>query len=360
MKKRKKLTPLKIVLLTLLTIVFILVFAFYILIVCGGSKKLQTMWVCTAMTTMNHKYLATWFIPQEKIDEIMAENAVDDSQFNSSMTEIKGRNDALMLPTAFMRIVGIDYSKPNAPEWFRSYYAEGYSKLEEGIYLKEISGKTWRGYVMLIEDPLRVKLYDTKYQFEKGQTVKKMVQESDAIVGLNGGGFVDGANYDSNGGTPAGLVIENGVLISPAEYNDKVYNMIGINSNGVLVLRHCTAQWAIENNIVSAVSFSPFLVVNGEGTIKNGTGGWGIAPRTAIGQRETGEFIFIVIDGRQVGWSIGCDLDVLQKTLLEERAINGAMLDGGSSTVLYYDNDYINKPSLGHERLINNCFIVTK
>jgi exopolysaccharide biosynthesis protein len=286
---------------------------------------------------MNHKYLATWFISEEKINEILEKNKVDDSEFNSIREEILPPEETLSPP---------------------DYEQEGYEMLEEGIYLKEVSGSTWRGYVMLISDPKRVKLRDTAYQFEKGQTVKRMVTDAKAIAGINGGGFKDGVNYDSNGGNPAGLIIENGELINPKETDEAVYNMIGINSEGLLILRHCTAEWALENDIVSAVSFSPFIVVNGEGTIKNGSGGWGIAPRTAIGQRATGEFLFLVIDGRQIGWSIGCDLDVLQEIMLDENAENAAMLDGGSSTVLFYNGDYINKPSLGHERLINNCFIV--
>ena len=134
--------------------------------------------------------------------------------------------------------------------------------------------------------------------------------------------------------------------------------MIGINRDGVLLLRHCTADWALSNDIVSAVSFAPFLVVNGEGLVTNGTGGWGIAPRTAIGQRETGEMLLLVIDGRQADWSLGCDLDVLQDVMLAEGAVNASMLDGGSSTAMVYAGEYVNRPSLGHERWINNCFVV--
>lgn len=363
MKRRKKLNPLKAVLLTVLSVIIVAAFAFYILIVCGGSKKLQTMWVCSAMTTMNHKYLATWFISDEKIEEIMAENAVDDLGFNSDLIEFKEKEHTYTFykPSVVQQLI-TKYNKDDSmPYWFDTYLIEGYSKLEEGVYLKEVSDATWKGFVMLISDPLRVKLCDTAFQFDKGQTVKSMVNNSGAVAGINGGGFVDGLNYDSNGGTPAGLLIENGELISPSDSeSETVYNMIGINDKGVLILKHCTAKWALENNIVSAVSFSPFIVVNGEGTVKNGTGGWGIAPRTAIGQRATGEFLFVVVDGRQIGWSIGCDLDVLQEILLNEKAENGAMLDGGSSTVMYYKDDYVNRPSLGHERLINNCFIVTK
>ena len=212
---------------------------------------------------------------------------------------------------------------------------------------------------MLVENPMRVKLVDSSKQYSCGEKVMTMVANSGAVAGINGGGFQDGVNYDSNGGIPAGMLIEDGELIYPyVSDNTTVYNMIGINKNGALVLRHCTTDWALNNDIVSAVSFWPFLVVNGEGMIKNGTGGWGIAPRTAIGQRETGEILFLVIDGRQVDWSLGCDLDVLQNVMLEEGACNAAMLDGGSSTAMVYRDTYINKPSLGHERWINNAFVV--
>lgn len=327
----------KTVLITLLSLILSFVILFYLLIVVGLSPRLQTMWVCTAMTTMNHKYLATFFISDEKIEEIMEKNIIDDSNLNSDL---------------------IEFEEPQK-ETLPSYIDEGYKELEDGIFLKEVTGTTYRGYLMLISDPKRVSLKDTKYQFEKGQTVKKMVTEAGAIAGINGGGFKDGINYDSNGGTPAGLIIEKGELISPIDpQDDTVYNIIGLNSEGVLILKHCTAKEALDLDIVSAVSFSPFIVVNGEGTLKSGSGGWGIAPRTAIGQRKTGEILFLVIDGRQLNWSIGCDVDVLQKVMLEENAENAAMLDGGSSTVLFYNGEYINRPSLGHERLINNCFIV--
>lgn len=359
MKRNKGFKILKATAITFSVLLVSAIAAFYILIVLGASKTLQTMWVCSAMTTMNHKYLATWFIPEQTIQRILQENRVDDSEYDSTMTKFEPKDVFPKCPTVLEKILASKSPDAKAPVWFKSYTVEGYTKLENGIYLKEISDTTWKGYVMLIEDPKRVKLYDTAYQFEKGQTVKSMVRYSGAVAAINGGGFIDGANYDSNGGNPAGLVIENGILVTPSIDSDKTFNMIGINNEGVLILKHCTAKWAMENNILSAVSFSPFLVVNGEGTIKSGTGGWGLAPRTAIGQRSTGEFLFVVVDGRQVGWSIGCDLDVLQEILISEKAENGAMLDGGSSTVMYYKDDYINRPSLGHERLINNCFIVT-
>lgn len=342
--------------------------SFYLLVGLGLSPKLQTIWVTTAMTTMNHKWLATSIIPEDKINQIIEENHVDDSGYNTdiSLVDVPEINNEIVNhkePLKNLEDVKFVQIKKNIDEKLekeKEYIETGYNKLEEGLFLKEVSGTGWRGYIMLVQDPKRVVIQDTPNQYSIGNTVKKMVEIADGVAGINGGGFNDGPNYDSNGGSPSGIIIKNGELISPKTKDDKVYNIIGITDKGALVLAHNTIDWAFENNIKQAVSFSPFLIVNGEGTIKKGTGGWGIAPRTAIGQRKSGEMLFLVIDGRQPTWSIGVDLKVLQDVLLKEGCINAAMLDGGSSTVMVYKGEFVNKPSLGRERYINNAFVVKK
>lgn len=330
------------VFLTLVALVLAGVIGFYVVIVSGIFPKLTDLWVCTAMTTLSHKYLATWFFSEERIEEIMERNTVDDSGYSTDVDQV-------------------EIKEPEPEINVDSYVEEGYILLEEGLYLKEVSGENWKGWLMLTTDPRRIKLEDTRRQFECGQKVMTMIENAGAVAGINGGGFSDGPNYDSNGGMPAGLVIENGVLVYPTDeesIENEIHSMIGLNSDGVLVLRKCTAKWALENDIVSAVAFTPYIIVNGEGIVKHGTGGWGIAPRTAIGQRKTGEIIFLVIDGRQVGHSIGVDLLPIQETLLAEGCINAAMMDGGSSTVMIYNKEFVNKPSLGFERYINNAWVV--
>ena len=383
-----------IVLLSVLGLILVGFLSFYLLIVVGLSPKLQTTWICSAMRTMHHKYLATAFFSDDYIEYIMKANEVDDTGYDSELLtfavketepETEPEEEPVVVPPETEEETEEvpeteetetepeteppeteppetetepPETEPPAPPEPTDYLGQGYEMLEEGLYLKQVSGLTWRGYVMLVQDPKRVKVTDTSQQYYCGENVMTMTKNAGAVAGINGSGFQDGPNYDSNGGMPSGLIIEDGVLVCPLKPDETVYNMIGINTDGVLLLRHCTAQWALENNVVSAVSFMPFLIVNGEGLVKNGTGGWGIAPRTAIGQRETGEILLLVIDGRQADWSIGCDLDVLQDVLLEEGAVNASMLDGGSSTAMVYNGEYINRPSLGHERWINNAFVV--
>jgi len=338
---------------TALSLLVAAALTFYIVIVLGASKTLQETWICSAMHTYTHQYLATWFFSDEKIAEVLANNMVDDSGHNSE-TPVFQEVAPDALPEGEGEILSVDMT--------RLYEAEGYRELSEGVWLKDVEGTSgyspWVGYVMLIEDPTRIRIVDTPAQFDHGWTVMQMVESVGGVAGINGGGFNDGPNYDSNGGSPAGILIEEGTLINPSIESGGVYNLIGFDGIGNFILKHTTAADAVNMGIKNAVSFSPYIVVNGEGMIKNGTGGWGISPRTGIGQRASGEVIFVVIDGRQVGYSIGSDLDGLQSIMLEEGCINGAMMDGGSSTAMVHGGEYINRPSLGHERWINNSWVV--
>lgn len=353
MEKKKIKNIISIVLLSALALIIVGALMFYLLIVAGLSPKLQETWICTAMTTLNHKYLATSFFSEEKINEIMERNKVDDSGYDSEIITFEKNPDDETKDKQLEQLEQTEI-EPVDP-----YLEEGYTLLEEGVYIKDVSDLTWRGKVMLISDPTRVKLVDTKNQYVCGEKVEMMTERVGAVAGINGGGFIDGANFDSNGGTPMGIIIEDGVLVCPT-YPDNYYTqtMIGINSEGALILRHVTPQWALDNDIQSAVSALCYLVVNGEGLISKNGGSWGIAPRTAIGQRKTGEYLFLTVDGRQADWSIGCDLIDLEKVMLDEGAYNAAMVDGGTSTVMVYQNEIINRPSNGEGRWINNAFVV--
>ena len=90
-----------------------------------------------------------------------------------------------------------------------------------------------------------------------------------------------------------------------------------------------------------AVSFiTPALIVNGKAADILGTGG-GLNPRTAIGQRADGAVLLLVIDGRQ-SHSIGANYKDLMDVMLQYGAVNAANLDGGSSTLMVYNDQILN------------------
>jgi exopolysaccharide biosynthesis protein len=125
----------------------------------------------------------------------------------------------------------------------------------------------------------------------------------------------------------------------------------------LIVGKHSVNQLK-EYGVQEAVSFGPPLLVNGKSTITRGDGGWGIAPRTAIGQTEDGRVLLLAIDGRNLH-SVGATLRDVQDVLKKYGAVNAANLDGGSSTTMVLNGSIINKPSdvLG-ERAVSTAFLV--
>ena len=199
-------------------------FSFYIIVLSGVFPKVQEIWVTTAMTTMNHEWLATAFIPKSTIDEIVERTRVDDSEYKTDVTELKPFTTPIVVPEV-EQTIDID-----------TYLDKGYELLEDGIYKKDVSGTGWKGYLLLVVNPARVALAQTPYQFKRGDTVKNMVEDSEARVGINGGGFND-PNYSSNGGVPAGLLMVNGEIVSPENTNNnRLYSVIGFNTDNQFVL----------------------------------------------------------------------------------------------------------------------------
>ena len=112
------------------------------------------------------------------------------------------------------------------------------------------------------------------------------------------------------------------------------------------VLGSMSKNEAINMGYRDAVEFGPFLIVNGKRSFVKGNGGWGIAPRTAIGQRKDGIVLFLVINGRLAS-SIGADMVDLTDIMENYGAYNAANLDGGSSSALIINQQIINTPVAG-------------
>ena len=114
-----------------------------------------------------------------------------------------------------------------------------------------------------------------------------------------------------------------------------------------------------EMGAVEGITFGPPLIVDGKKMITEGDGGWGVGPRTAIGQKKDGTVLFLVVDGRQPGYSLGATLRDVQDILYEQGCYIAANLDGGSSSTLFYNGSVVNKPAdLLGERMIPTTFIV--
>ena len=194
---------------------------------------------------------------------------------------------------------------------------------------------------------------------EKGDTTSNIAIKSGAVAAINGGGFYD-PNGTGTGRLPYGFILHKGkYLLGRQVDNDEKVDFIGMTKSGNLIAGKYNKKELSELGAIEGLSFGPPLIVNGEKMIHNGDGGWGISPRTAIGQRKDGTILFLVIDGRQPGYSIGASLADVQNIMYEQGAYIAANLDGGSSTTLYFNGQVVNKPAdLLGERMIPTAFIV--
>lgn len=67
-------------------------------------------------------------------------------------------------------------------------------------------------------------------------------------------------------------------------------------------------------------------------------------PRTAVGIKNTGEWIFVVVDGRFYGFLGGMTIKELAELMLNLGCIDALNLDGGGSSTMVMDGMVINEP----------------
>ena len=213
----------------------------------------------------------------------------------------------------------------------------------DGLYIEEVKGKTFNAYVMVIQDPSKVYMATSSTPFSKdkpGLRVNEAIAKEGAIAAINAGAFFDNGTSDPVvGSVPEGLVIAGGeVLWKTGQAPENGF--VGFNYDNQMIVDHSmTASRAKELNIRDGCCFGPALIINGTINQKAYSSNSGFNPRTAIGQRADGAVIFVCIDGRQAG-SLGGSYKDIINLMLEYGAVNACNLDGGSSTVMVYEDQY--------------------
>ncbi len=326
---------------------FILFFSIIMIGISGGTFLLYGPWsgfrnllITTAMTTKTHHYLATWFYSDEEIARVLAYNKVIESGEDTDTTLIDFQEE----------------------QKYASKYEEEILKRDRDALYKviNVSGTGYKGYLVAIYDASKVHIGTTSKLGTTGQSVKVISRHYNAHVAINASGFYD-PDWNSNGAIAHGTVIQNGKVVWDYEDAKVGGGMVGFDQNNVLVLGRMTAKQAIARGIRDGVEFGPFLIVNGKPSFVQGDGGWGIAPRTAIGQRKDGIVLFLIIDGRRAA-SIGCGMVELTEIMQRYGAVNAANMDGGSSSALILEGEVASNPVAGGAEGLRNiptAWIVT-
>lgn len=315
----------------------------------GPYSGFREWLITTAMTTMSHQYLATWFYSDKQIENVLKKNYVAESS--------EGTDTGL--------VQFVDYS--NQRVMYKNKYEKEILTKDDGndLYkLINIDEGSMRGYLVVIYDPSKVKMETASNMGTRGEMLTSICSRTDSVIGMNASGFID-PNYNSNGGRPYGIVIKDGKIVSNLEKANVGGGIVGFTSDNKLVLEKISGQEALNKGIRDAMEFGPYLIVNGTPSFIKGNGGWGTAPRSAIGQRQDGIVLFLVMDGRDYSHGIdGVGMVELTEILMRYGVYNASNLDGGTSSGLVIDGALVNKPVNGSgekkTREIPDAWVVKK
>ena len=306
--------------LTLLCVVLTL--AGVVWVALKGPSPTMTGAVCNSLReTSALRWIPGLFLSEEELDSYLLKSTedLDTEQVNTSLIHIaEARQSETGPETPYLELVDIAYG-------------------------------TCRGKLLIVREPKSVILGTSgRFGVDPGLQLTEMVAKYNGLAGTNAGGFIDN-NGLGNGGTPTGMVISEGEILY-GEASTR-YNVIGLDKDGVLLVGTMTGSEALERGMKYGVSFvthdgiASSLIINGEVQTQNC--GPGVNPRTAIGQREDGAILLLVLDGRS-SKTLGATLENVVDIMLQYGAINAGNLDGGSSSVMVYGDE-----------IINNCASVT-
>lgn len=326
--------PLKIKIIKIICLVYIISFVLFLFLFYGPINSFKEFWITTAMTTLNHRFLATWIYSDDYINKVLKKNRIIEVNEITDPSKIKFRHYTSSI-------------------YKNKYEKEILDRDKDDLYkVIDVNGKGYQGYLVAIYNPSRISIATTAYLGKRGESILTVSKRENAIIAMNAGGFYD-PDWNSNGAIPHGTVISNGQVVSDFSDAGMSGGFIGFTKDNKLILGRMSKEEALKKGYRDAIEFGPYLIVNGKRSFIKGNGGWGIAPRTAIGQREDGIVLFLVINGRLAD-SIGADMVDLTDIMDNYGAVNAANLDGGSSSELVIKNKIINKPVAGGEKGLRN------
>lgn len=315
-------------LLTFVAVVVVTLFISLKMICSDTFPHVQQTFVTTILETGQLKFLASVFLSAEEIQAIVDQNSMED--FN-----VEVNTDLIQ--------------QGNAGEGSDGQQEEG-----KDIEIFEVAGNTYKGTMMVVKDPSRVSLATIYPWRDTGVTLDELVTSNDAIAGINGGLYNSSNN---SGGQPYGVIVSNGEIQynKPQQFPGLV--LIGFTEDNILQIIDISKMSAAdvenlvaERKIRDAVTFQEEasdknnhfvqLIINNEVRELNGMGS-GLNPRTAIGQRADGAVLMFVTDGRGKAGHLGASCSDLIEVMQEYGAVNAANLDGGSSSCMYYDGEYL-------------------
>ncbi len=189
------------------------------------------------------------------------------------------------------------------------------------------------------------------YGTKKTLKPTQMAAQNNAVIAINGDYF----QYRSGG-----YVVRQGEVLRKTP-NTKLDLLVIDEAGNFNIFKKSNKKeltaFLKEHTPLNAFTFGPALVMGGEvQTIYNSYGfaPQDRAPRVAIGQMGPLQYVLVVVDGRQEGYSRGITIKMLAKFMGELGCQEAFNLDGGGSATMVFGGKCYNNISGESERNISD------
>lgn len=186
-----------------------------------------------------------------------------------------------------------------------------------------------------------------KSAFAKGEYGKNIIERPETTAANNNAIFA--VNGDYYGIRDNGIIVRNYVLYRDTPRGD-ICTLFYDGTVKVDSAESFDLNTALQNGLYQTLTFGPNLVSEYQAITEfpAGFGGIvGVNPRTGFGYYEPGHYVFITVDGRQDGYSVGMTMQEFAALFADLGCRNAFNLDGGQSAMMIFNGKVVNQPYNG-------------
>lgn len=204
-------------------------------------------------------------------------------------------------------------------------------------------------YISDIEQ-LRTAFAEGSYGKNIREPTLDMAKENQAVLAISG---------DSYGNSEAGVVVRNGRLYRSTVSDAEICTLFYDGTMEIYTPEEFDRQEILEKDVWQIWNFGPSLLDNGEVKETFQTTSYlnGENPRCGIGYVSPGHYKFVVADGRSTGYSRGATMSEFAQIMKAEGCILAYNLDGGKSSAMVFQNNYVNQPAGGGRDISDIIYI---
>jgi len=184
------------------------------------------------------------------------------------------------------------------------------------------------------------------------QDVLKMSEASDALIAISG----DFLTYQNQG-----FLMRNGEIYQDTSNLDSICVLFADGTMETYDERTYDIQELKDRGAVQVWSFGPVLLDENGHVREKYKMPAAVSypnPRSAIGYYEPGHYCFVVVDGRQDGYSKGLNMPDLARIFEELGCTAAYNLDGGGSAVMVFNHERFSRQSNGADRGLGDILLI--